>query len=82
MEGFKLNQIVRLEIDNTKLEPFNPFARVESETVIITAIDRKSNLYEVAYLRNRHQTLWVDIESLHVIEHVYDPVTANEPVSG
>lgn len=71
-QEFKLNDIVHAIIQKKKEEQFNPFAKDEHQTVIITAIDRVNNMCEITYLKNSHISQWISNKCLFHIEHTYD----------
>lgn len=73
---FILNEVVHAIIPN--LETFNPFAKTENVTAIISAIDRKNEMCEIVYLHQKHKTLWVRNENIFHIEHTYDEVAIDE----
>lgn len=73
---FKLNEVVHAIIPN--VETFNPFAKDENVTAIISAVDRKNEMCEIVYLHQKHKTLWVRNENIFHIEHTYDEVAIDE----
>lgn len=77
-KAFELNEIVHVYLKAN--EPFNPFARDEHVTGIINAIDKENRMCEVAYLRNRHKSVWVSFKDIFHIEHTYDEFSIDEIV--
>lgn len=73
---FILNEVVHAIIPNE--ETFNPFAKTENVTAIISAVDRKNEMCEIVYLHQKHKTLWVRNENIFHIEHTYDEVAIDE----
>lgn len=69
-KAFQLGEIVHAAINRRARESFNFFAGIEHITAIITRIDYTNKMCEIAYLYNRHKTLWVTFDEVFPIESI------------